>query len=121
MGYTKMYSIPDVAGTYIATLVDSFHTYDRTTSAAISPDGTTFLLMSYTHLHLFRNFSGANFFGGQHTMIDFGGTLTQKEAVCFISNNEIYMTDEIPEAGIIYTMQISVQWILQHNRMQLKR
>lgn len=99
IGYTKMYMLPDVAGTYVATLVDSFYTNDRTTSADISPDGSTLLLISNTHLHLFRNFNGENFFDGQHTQINISGTWTQKEAVSFWSNNEIYLTDEDNGSG----------------------
>ena len=94
IGYTKMYMLPDVPGTYVATLVDSFYTNDRTTSADISPDGTTLILMSNSHLHLFRNFQGSNFFDGQHTQVNISGNWTQKEALSFWSNNEIYLTDE---------------------------
>ena len=99
IGYTKMYTVPDVAGTYVATLVDSFYTNDRTTSADISPDGTSMIMMSNSHLHIFRNFSGANFFSGQHTQVNISGSWSQKEALAFTSNNEIYMTDENNGSG----------------------
>lgn len=99
VGYTKMYSVPDVAGTYVATLVDSFYTNDRTTSADISPDGSAMILLSNSHLHIFKNFSGSNFFSGTHTQVNISGSWTQKEGVCFYSNNEIYMTDEDNGSG----------------------
>ena len=38
VGYTKLYTIPDQPGTYTATLIDSFYTNDRITSADINSD-----------------------------------------------------------------------------------
>lgn len=99
VGYTKMYTIPDVAGSYVAMLVDSFYTNDRTTGATISPDGTSMVLISNTHIHLFRNFVGNDFFHGTHTQINIAGGWTQKEAVSFGSNTEIYLTDENTGGG----------------------
>ena len=111
VGYTKMYSIPDHPGTYVATLIDSFYTNDRTTSADISPNGTSVVLISNTHIHLFRNFSGDNFFHGQHTQINISGGWTQKEAVTFSSNSEIYLTDENTGNGNhLYYINLS-SWI----------
>ncbi|MCC7231986.1 MAG: T9SS type A sorting domain-containing protein [Bacteroidia bacterium] len=94
VGYTKMYRVPDVPGNYVATLVDSFYTNDRTTSADISPDGSTLILIANSRIHLFRNFQGNNFFNGQHTLISISGGWTQKEGVAFWTNNEIYLSDE---------------------------
>jgi hypothetical protein len=111
IGYTKMYSIPDVPGNYVATLVDSFYTNDRTTSADISPDGKSVVLISNTHIHIFRNFVGKDFFGGQHTQLNISGNWTQKEGVCFTSNNEIHMTDENTGSGNnLYYIDLST-WI----------
>lgn len=111
VGYTKMYSLPDQPGNYVATLVDSFYTNDRTTSADISPDGTTVMLMANSRIHLFRNFAGDNFFGGQYTKISISGSWTQKEAVSFSSNNEVFMTDEDNGAGSkLYEIDLS-PWI----------
>jgi len=111
IGYTKMYSVPDEPGTYTATLVDSFYTNDRTTSADISPDGTSIILMSNNRLHLFRHFAGDNFFGGQYTKITISGSWTQKEAISFWGNNEIYLCDEDNGAGSkLYSVDMS-PWI----------
>ena len=99
IGYTKMYSIPDSPGNYVATLVDSFFTNDRTTSADISPDGKTVILISNTHIHIFKNFSGTDFFSGEHKQLNISGLWTQKEAVSFSSNNEIFLTDENNGSG----------------------
>lgn len=99
IGYTKIYRLPDDPGTYTATLVDSFYTNDRTTSADISPDGSTVILIANTRIHLFRNFSGDDFFRGQHTLISINGTWAQREAVSFWSNNEIYLSNEDAGSG----------------------
>ncbi len=109
IGYTKMYSLPDVPGTYTATLVDSFYTGDRITSADISPDGSSVILLSYMQMHLFRNFTGADFFRGQHTLLAIAGNWTQKESVSFSSNNEIYITDENTGTGNqLYSVDLSL-------------
>jgi hypothetical protein len=111
IGYTKMYSIPDSPGTYMACLVDSFYTNDRTTSADISPDGKSVVLISNTHIHIFKNFQGRDFFGGQHTQLNIAGVWTQKEGVSFSSNNEIYLTDENTGSGNnLYFVDLS-NWI----------
>lgn len=111
VGYTKMYSVPDAPGSYVATLVDSFYTNDRTTSADISPDGKTVILLANSRIHLFRNFNGDKFLNGQHTLISIGGGWTQKEAVSFWSNNEIYLSDENNGSGNkLYYIDLS-PWI----------
>jgi hypothetical protein len=111
VGYTKMYTLPETPGSYCATLVDSFYTNDRTTSADISPDGSSVILISNTHIHIFRNFTGDHFFDGTHTQLTISGAWTQKEGVCFSSNNEIYMTDENNGSGNhLYRVDLST-WI----------
>lgn len=111
VGYTKMYRLPDDPGTYTATLVDSFFTDDRTTSADISPDGSTVILIANTRIHLFRNFSGDDFFGGQHTRISINATWSQREAVSFWSNHEIYLSNEDAGDGNELDYVDLSQWI----------
>ena len=94
IGYTKMYRLSDDPGSYSATLVDSFYTNDRTTSADISPDGSSVILIAKKRINMLRGFSGDDFFGGQHTLISINGTWAQREAVSFWSNNEIYLSNE---------------------------
>jgi hypothetical protein len=109
IGYTKMYKLSDAPGNHVAMLVDSFYTNDRTTSADISADGTSLVLISNTKIHLFRNFSGDDFFGGQYTKISISGSWTQKEGVSFSTNNEIFISDE-GSPGKLYHVDLS-QWI----------
>jgi hypothetical protein len=111
IGYTKMYRVPDQPGTHVATLVDSFYTNDRPTSADISPDGTSMIIMANSRIHLFRNFVGDDFFSGQYTKISISGGWTQKEGISFWSNNEIYLSDEDNGSGAkLYYIDMS-PWI----------
>lgn len=111
IGYTKMYSLPDQPGTYVATLVDSFYTNDRTTSADISPDGKSVILIANSRIHLFKDFTGDNFFGGNHTLISISGSWTQKEAISFNGNHEIFMSDEDNGSGAkLYSIDMT-PWI----------
>jgi len=115
-GYTKLYRLPEDAGTYTAELIDSFYLgsgpYYLTsiTSADISPDGKTVALLTGFHIYLFTNFSNDNFFEGNEQELNFT-SLTQKEAVVFINNHEIYLTDEQTDTlgytGKLYYAELS--------------
>ncbi len=94
IGYTKLYTLPDAPGTYVATLVDSFATTQRITSAAISPNGTTVALLSNTKIFLFRNWTGRNIFSGNVTKLAIDGGWTQKEGITFFDDETVYITDE---------------------------
>jgi hypothetical protein len=99
-GIVHCYRLPDSAGTYTAVLVDSFYTGPGTmlenwvTSADISPDGKRLFLLGQGKAWLFSNFTGDRFFDGTLQQLTFN-TITQKEAVCFASNSEVYITDEL--------------------------
>lgn len=98
-GYTKLYRLPATAGTYVAELIDSFYTGPgpyiiyAITGAGVSPDQTRLMLIGYKKCWLFTNYNGADFFSGTCHVFDFAD-LTQKEAVCFLSSGEVYITDE---------------------------
>ena len=62
IGYTKLYTIPDQPGTYVATLVDSFYTNDRITSADINSDASAVIISSNSHIHIFSGWSGVDIF-----------------------------------------------------------
>ncbi|NNF02291.1 MAG: hypothetical protein HKN22_06370, partial [Bacteroidia bacterium] len=91
--FTKMYRIPDDTGTYVATLVDSFDTSRWITAADISPNNSRMVLLSENIIHVFEGFNGSSFFNGQYYPINI--TLTQKEAIGFIDEDRVYMTDEL--------------------------
>lgn len=99
-GYTKLYSLPATAGTYVANLLDSFYTGPgpaiaySVTSADISPDQSRLVLLGYNRIWMFSNFTGTNFFSGTIQQFTIS-SLTQKEGICFITNSEVYITDEL--------------------------
>jgi len=115
VGYTKMYTVPDQPGTYIATLVDSFQTNDRITSADINSDASAVIISSNTHIHIFTGWIGGNIFNGTHKMISISGSWTQKEGIAFKDINHVYMTDEDNGSGNnIYSVDLSA-WIEDMN------
>lgn len=101
---TNVYKIPDQPGEYVAKKLDTFYTgeakkgehrlYDYwVTAADISPDGRAIVLLSGNKMWLLTDFDGEDFFGGRIREIPLGER-TQKEAIAFKNNCEIYITDE---------------------------
>jgi hypothetical protein len=65
------------------------------TAAAISPDRSKVVLMSYQKLWVFTNFRGKEFWKGQVRELTFGlNDFVQREAVAFADNCQIYTTSE---------------------------
>src|SRR6188768_990232 len=115
VGYTKLYTIPDQPGTHVATLVDSFYTNDRITSADINSDASAVIISTNNHIHIFTGWSGENIFSGTHKLISIAGSWTQKEALAFKDINHVYMTDEDNGSGNnIYSIDLST-WIVDMN------
>jgi hypothetical protein len=87
---------------------NDFHEY-WITGADISPNGKRVCLINGRKLWVFYNFDEDDFFGGDCVEIDLGKN-TQKEAVCFVSNSEVYITDEYWASsnigGNLYKMNI---------------
>jgi hypothetical protein len=106
-GFTKLYRLPSTPGTYVAELIDSFYTgpgpaiFYSTTAAGISPDQSRMVLIGYTKIWFFTDYVGADFFSGTCQVVDFSG-ITQKEAVCFISADEVYITEEGAPGKLYY-------------------
>ncbi|TSA51155.1 MAG: T9SS C-terminal target domain-containing protein [Sphingobacteriales bacterium] len=116
-GYTKLYRLPETPGSHTAVLVDSLYLgsgpeyITSATGADISPDEKSVALLSGQHIYLFTQFSNDDFFGGTIHQLNFS-TLTQKEGIVFISNDEVYLSDEL-NSGIgqkLYYQNLD-QWI----------
>ena len=105
-GFTKLYRLPTQAGTYVAELIDSFFTgnvseqENSITSAALSPNQSKLMLISHYACWEFTNFTNRNFFKGnvQHYYFS-GGSSQYKEGVVFLTENELYLTDEKHTSG----------------------
>lgn len=101
---TNLYRIPATKGNYKAKKLGTFYTGKKSgelknihkhwiAGADISPDGKRICLINGKKLWVFYDFTGDDYFGGECLEIDLGEN-TQKEAVCFITNDLLYITDE---------------------------
>ena len=92
-GFTKFYRLPDAPGNYVAELIDSFYTNQQVTSADISDNDSVFVLLTYQSVFIFKNFAQHHFFSvtPEHYLFS---TLTQKEAVLYKNNHQLYISDE---------------------------
>lgn len=108
--YSRMYRLSDQPGDYVAELVDSFNTGTWVTSADINPSGNTMILLSESRIWLFSGFTGTDFFGGNAQIIQM--FTTQKEAVVFVSDSIVYITDEyvFGTGGKLYKLDLR-SWI----------
>ncbi len=111
-GRTDLYKVPAERGQHSAVYIDSFTSCDDSecwiTGADLSPDGKTLVLLSPKSAWLFSEFSGDNFFNGKVTELPFNH-VSQKEGVCFRSENEIFIVDERAHGsgGNLYLFQLN--------------
>lgn len=108
-GKALIYTVPANAGNYDARLVGTFNTCTdlatcQITGAAISPDKKKIALLGYGSLWLITEFDLPDFSKGTVQLIDLGVS-TQLEAVCFMDNTTILLSDERNQmtGGNLYT------------------
>ncbi len=113
-GICKMYKLPATPGDHTAELIDSVYLgpgpmlQTWVTGAAMSPDGKQLALLSHDRAWIFHCFPGDQFFKGKKKVINFNH-FSQKEGICFTSNTELYITDELTAGvlgGCIYTYKL---------------
>lgn len=97
-GETSIYRVPDQKGSYEAELLGKLFINDdwdtgQVTSADISPDGKTIVLLTNGKLYTFTNFTLENLAEATKTEIDLG-VRTQLESVCFINDTQLLLSDE---------------------------
>lgn len=112
-GEAFIYKVPAVKGKYKAELVGSFmagtdQATSRVTSAAISPDEKTIVLIGNGMLWKFTDFKTDDFTNGTVKSIDLG-VRTQLESVCFIDNSTLYLADEARKktGGNLYVYKLN--------------
>lgn len=112
-GTTLLYQVPNQLGNHAAKLISSFKTCDNfnhcaVTSADISPDGKKIALLSADKVWIFTDFTSTNFLSGKVEQIDLN-SFTQKEGICFVGNDELYITDEKDKktGGKLYRLLLS--------------
>ncbi len=111
-GETWIYRVPDQKGTYEAELLGTLFINNdwktgQVTSADISPDGKTIVLLTNGKLYTFTNFTLENLTQATKTEIDLG-VRTQLESVCFINATQLLLSDEEREntGRNLYSYQI---------------
>lgn len=97
-GKTLVYRVPDEKGTYEAKLVGEILLCSdadscKITSADISPDGKTIVLLSYGKLFTIKEFTVDSLHLGTLKEMDLG-IRTQLESVCFTSDKTLLISDE---------------------------
>ncbi|HMB64880.1 MAG TPA: hypothetical protein VKN36_17500 [Eudoraea sp.] len=97
-GQAMVYKIPAQAGNHKAQLVSAISLCGephscRVTGAAASPDQKTVVLLGYGKIWVFTDFKANVFTEGSMRTIDLGAT-TQLEAVCFMNDSTLLISDE---------------------------
>jgi len=112
-GFLRVYTVPTKAGEYKANLIDSIYIgsgpffADWITSADISPDHSSFVLLSNNKFWLFKIKNGVPITKSEHTEI-FLPAMSQKEGICYITPTELYITDELNKTigGNLYYIDV---------------
>lgn len=101
-GFVRLHSVPARPGNYKAILRDSIYLGGQAmetswiTGADISRDGKTLALLSHQNVWLFTDFVGDDFFKGKLSVMNLKH-FSQKEAICFDDEGEIFIADELFE------------------------
>jgi hypothetical protein len=89
----KIYTLPDVAGDYVAELIDSIFIKNQITAGDISPDHKSVVLMSYGKVYYFKTVEGNTLKLVPYKTTRFNRS-GESEAVVFLTNNELLITNE---------------------------
>ena len=102
--------VPNKIGSHKAKLVTKFKLdgkQTKITSAAISPDKETIVLLNHDKLWKITNFDSENFFKGDIERLDFNHS-SQKEGVCFKDDNTVYISDERSKTNASYIYSYTI-------------
>lgn len=112
-GFCKLYRLPAVAGLHTAQLMDSIflgntNASARVTAADVHPESGELLLLTSERIIGFSAYPDDRFFEGQVNAYYFSSQLGQVEALSFISNRMLYMTEEGSEEdpGFLYKISL---------------
>jgi len=99
-GYTKIYRLPQQAGSYQAILSDSIFLGNGSildnavTAAALSPDGGTLALLSHRCVWLIKDFNGSKFSSGKIVRVNLHH-FSHKAGMCFSGETRLLIVDEL--------------------------
>ena len=102
--------VPNSVGKHEAIVKSDYNLkgkHNKITSADISVNDDTVLLLNHDKLWTLSSFEGDNFFSGDIKMLPFEHN-TQKEGVCFVNDSIVILTDERNdyEGGNIYSFNL---------------
>lgn len=103
---SMLFKVPNKIGLHTAILVEKFNLEGkkhRITSADISDNGKTIVLLNHNKLWKITDIKDDDFFEGNIEELEFNHT-SQKEGICFKNNTSVYITDERnkSEGGNLY-------------------
>ncbi|MEH6535070.1 MAG: hypothetical protein V7719_01660 [Psychroserpens sp.] len=106
----KLYKVPNQIGDHVAEFISEFKLEGKSTkvtSADISDDGKTVLLLNHNRLWKLTDFTSEDFFSGTIEAIEFDHD-SQKEGINFIGPNEVLITDERTKSvgGNLYKLSL---------------
>lgn len=114
-GYTRVYRLPNLPGNHKALLYDSIYLgkgpmmASWVTSADLSPDEKSLVLLSHDCIWLVSDFKGKRFSSGKIIKVNLGH-LSHKAGISFSSDTKLYIVDEL-EFGLIggnvYSLDLS--------------
>ncbi|WP_460217772.1 hypothetical protein [Psychroserpens sp. MEBiC05023] len=107
----KLIRVPNQIGDHVATFISEIKLKGKNTkvtSADISKDGKTVVLLNHDRLWKLTGFSADDFFNGTIEAITFEHD-SQKEGINFIGKNDLLITDEKTkhEGGNVYQFKIN--------------
>jgi hypothetical protein len=108
---TMVYKVPNTIGKHTAKMVTEYKLKGKRckiTSADVSDDGNTIILLNHDKLWKLSNYKNDAFFEGTIEVLEFNHN-SQKEGICFKNNTEIYITDEKRnnEGGNLYEFKLN--------------
>lgn len=111
-GTALIYKVPNKEGRHAALLLGKYKTGEdyndsAITGAAISPDGSKFVLLGHSKVWLFEDFKGDDFLKAKITVLELNH-YSQKEAVCFKDNSTLLIADEKDKkiGGNVYEVRL---------------
>lgn len=113
-GETRVYELPAKAGNYKAKYIGSLFLcqsgwrFCSVTSVDYNPKTNSIAVLTYSKLYILSDFNGHNFWEGKVREYPLP-LIKQREAVCFKSDNTLYMTDEVKRGlggGNLYEIKL---------------
>jgi len=119
-GFTKMYKLPAIPGSFVAQLCDSLYIGStnasaRITSADINHLTGELVLLTQTKIVSVKNYPGNRFFDGQIAEYLFSTLPGQNEGLAFVTPYRLYMTEEGTgnSAGFLYDIHLPVVNVIE--------